>query len=114
MKILFAEHHRAFARSVTERFLRDHEVTIVSTLAAAVAYLARSAFDVVLVDDDLDDRQGSELVRHARASGFFGRIVGTSAHEDGNRRLLDAGADAVCGKTDFARIRELLVVLPAG
>jgi len=113
VKILFVENHLVFARTVTEKFLGGHEVTIVATIGAAIATLARTAFDVVLVDYDVDDDKGTELVRHARDTGFFGRILGTSAHERGNERLLEAGADAVCGKMEFARIRDLLVVLPS-
>jgi hypothetical protein len=62
----------------------------------------------VLVDFDLDDGKGEELVRELVASVGRPLIVATSSHADGNTALLHAGADAVCGKLEFARIPGLL------
>jgi DNA-binding response OmpR family regulator len=109
MRILMVENHATFARTVVERFLSEHEVEIVPSVAAAwSAVNQRGRFAAVLVDFDLDDGEGSELVRRLRATGFSGQIVAISAHERGNQQLLEAGADASCGKLAFHRIRELL------
>lgn len=107
MKILFVENHAIFARQVTACFLSAHEVTIVSTLADARRRLNVDTFDVVLVDYDLDDGKGEQLIREMRGAGRTVRIIGVSAREDGNAALLRAGADATCSKMNFDRIQEM-------
>jgi DNA-binding response OmpR family regulator len=70
--------------------------------------LADKQFDLLLVDYDLDDGKGEELVRELREAGSEIRIVGVSAREEGNVALLQAGADAICSKMEFNRIEELI------
>ena len=108
MKILFVENHAVFARTVVEAFLAELQVTIAPSLAEARRQLDAGIFEAVLVDFDLDDGKGEELIAELRARGFGGRIVAVSAHEQGNARLLAAGADAVCPKRSFREIRRVL------
>ena len=108
MKILFVENHSIFARQVVDCFLSAHEVMIVPDLLSARARLAADRYDVVLMDYDLDDGKGEELVRELRRAGNKIRIIGVSAREDGNAALLQAGADAICSKMNFDRIREVI------
>jgi CheY-like chemotaxis protein len=108
MDILWVENHAHFARLAARQFLAGHAVTVVPSLAAARAALARRAFSVVLVDFDLDDGKGDELVRELRSLPARPWVVATSSHEAGNRALVEAGADAVCGKMEFGRIAEVL------
>jgi DNA-binding NarL/FixJ family response regulator len=107
MELLWVENHPHFVQA-TRRFLAGYSVTVVPSLAGARDALAKTRFDVVLVDFDLDDGKGAELVREL--AGHTGRptIVATSSHADGNEALLQAGADAVCGKLQFAGIPGLL------
>jgi len=105
MKILFVENHAIFADQVIRCFLSAHSVTVVPSLAAARAKLVGADYDVVLVDYDLDDGKGAQLVRELRAAGTKTRIIGVSAREDGNEALADAGADAICSKLNFERIQ---------
>ena len=118
MNLLWVENHPQFARVAARQFLGGHTVTIVPSLAAARAALAGGSFGVVLIDFDLDDGKGEELVRELRASPDRPWVVAASSHEAGNRALVEAGADAVCGKLQFARIGEVLGQLaergPAG
>ena len=65
-------------------------------------------FDVVLIDYDLDDGKGDALVSQLRTADPRPRIIGVSARPDGNSALLAAGADTVCEKGDFRRIRSVL------
>ncbi len=104
MNILWVENHAAFARLVVRQFLSAHSVTIVPTLAAARAALTDSSFAIILVDFDLDDGKGVDLVSWMKSQPRPPRIVATSSHAAGNQALLDAGADAVCGKLEFAGI----------
>ena len=107
MELLWVENHPRFTR-VARHFLAGYTVTVVPSLAAARAALAKARFDVVLVDFDLDDGKGAELVRELVACTGRPVIVATSSHADGNAALLQAGADAVCGKLEFARVPGLL------
>ena len=108
MRILFVDNHAELTSVVTAAFLAAHEVSIVPTIAGARAALAANAFDVALVDYDLDDGKGDELVRSLRAAGSTLKLVAVSSHDAGNAALSRAGADAVCGKLAFARIEAVI------
>jgi DNA-binding response OmpR family regulator len=108
MKILFVENHSVFAQQVITHILSAHQVTVVPSLSEARLSLAAKQFDLLLVDYDLDDGKGEELVRELRTAGNKIRIVGVSAREEGNAALLHAGVDAICSKMEFDRIQELI------
>ena len=108
MKILFVENHPIFAKQVIDCFLSEHEVLVVPSLAQARIKLGEDRYEVVLVDYDLDDGKGAELIREFRAKGSQLRFIGVSAREDGNKALSEAGADAICSKMNFDRINRLL------
>ena len=108
MKILFVENHSIFAQQAIIHFLSVHQVTVVPNLSMASSSLAANQFDLMLVDYDLDDGKGEELVRELRKAGNKIRIVGVSAREEGNAALLRAGVDAICSKMEFNRIQELI------
>jgi DNA-binding NarL/FixJ family response regulator len=110
LRLLLVENHATFAEIVTRQFLSNHEVRVAASLARAQSELLRGVFDAVLVDYDLDDGKGDVLVRDLVATGFAGRIIGISSHDDGNRALAAAGAHASCPK---ARFHEILSVLEA-
>ena len=113
MTILWVENHAQFARIAMRQFLTGHTVTIVPSLVEAQAALKVNTFAVVLVDYDLDDGKGDELVRELRQRPDGPRVVATSSHDEGNRLLVVAGADAVCSKMRFSGIEEVLVKLMA-
>jgi CheY-like chemotaxis protein len=108
VRILFVENHQAFAEIVVTQFLAEHDVVTVSKVSQARSLAQESRFDAILVDYDLDDGKGSELVESLRSAGFRGIIVAVSSHDDGNRALLRAGANAACRKTDFRNISSIL------
>ena len=108
MKVLFVENHPEFARTVAAAFLGGHELTVVPTISAARKEINRGDYDVALVDYDLDDGKGADLVSWIRSSGTAIRVLAISAKDEGNAELLKAGADAVCRKTDFRQISSLL------
>jgi DNA-binding response OmpR family regulator len=108
MKILFVENHFVFAKQVTTHFLSAHQVTVVPSLSEARASLAANQFDLLLVDYDLDDGKGEQLVRELRKAGNIIRIIGVSAREEGNAALREAGVDAICNKMEFNRIQEFI------
>jgi DNA-binding response OmpR family regulator len=111
MRILFVEDQRVFAETVAGQFLSAHEVEIADGIAAARRALAAAEFDAVLVDYDLSDGKGTEVVRHLRAGRFRGVIVAVSAKDDGNALLRSAGVHAVCKKAELYRIAATLAAL---
>jgi len=108
MKILFVENHSIFATQVTTHFLPAHQVTVVPSLSQARSSLESKQYDLLLVDYDLDDGKGEELVRELRNAGNTIRIIGVSAREEGNAALREAGVDAICSKMEFNRIQEFI------
>jgi DNA-binding response OmpR family regulator len=108
LKILFVENHSIFAQQAIIHFLSAHQITVVPSLLMARSSLAANQFDLLLVDYDLDDGKGEELVRELREAGNKIRIVGVSAREEGNVALLHAGVDVICSKMEFNRIQELI------
>jgi len=111
MKVLFLENHEVFAKAVVSQFLAKHDVRIVASLAEARDALDAETFEVALVDFDLDDGKGVELVRKVREIGMQMKIIAVSSHEYGNSALVEAGADAVCAKLDFDQIDDVIAKL---
>src|SRR5439155_4977641 len=85
-----------------------HSVTVASSLSVARQALADAAFDVLLVDYDLDDGKGDELVKELCGSGRAVTVIGVSSHDEGNAALLRAGAVSICSKTQFDRIQSVI------
>ncbi len=108
MRILFVENHDQFASVVIRAFLSNHEVTVVPNIVSALDHFAKSEYDVLLVDYDLDDGKGDQLVQIIRKDDLRVKIVAVSSHERGNKALLKSGADAVCSKTEFSKISDIL------
>ena len=108
MNILYVENHAVFADTVTKEFLSQHSVTIVPTLQAALQAVLEKSFDLALVDYDLDDGKGDELVRLLRRSENPITVIGVSSHERGNAAILEAGAAMVCDKGRFHQIQAVI------
>jgi DNA-binding response OmpR family regulator len=107
MKVLWVENHESFAKLAAKQFLQDVELTVVPSIRAAKETIS-NGFDVALVDFDLDDGKGDELVRLLRAQEVRTMIVAASSHYEGNNALLAAGADTCCSKMKFGSIRHVL------
>lgn len=108
MNILYVENHTVFAQNVSRQFLSGHKVTVVPNLAAARNEILNGDFDLLLVDYDLDDGKGEELIREIRAGANSIDIIAVSSHEEGNAALIKAGATAVCSKMDFDKIQSII------
>ncbi len=108
MNILYVENHAVFAESVKRQFLSHHLVTIVPSILVAREALLHGTFELLLVDYDLDDGKGDELVRMVRAAGNGIIIIGASSHEEGNAALMRAGATAICSKAEFDDIEKVI------
>ncbi len=79
MRLLYVEDHPRFSAIVITEFLSAHEVTVAGTLAEARALLARAAFDVVLLDYDLPDGKGGELLTEIRRQQLAMRVIAPPA-----------------------------------
>jgi DNA-binding response OmpR family regulator len=113
MRILFVEDHRVFAETVASEFLAGDVVEIAGSVAAARdAIGAEAAFDAVLVDYDLPDGKGTEVIRQLRAVRFPGVIIAVSAKDHGNAELQAAGAHVICRKAELHRIATTLARQP--
>ena len=114
VKLLYVENHAIFVQIAVERFLAAHDVTVTGSVSGALALLASETFDAVLVDYDLDDGKGSDVIRSLRERGSRIPVIAVSAKSDGNAELIKAGADAVCGKMEFAKIESILATVCPG
>ncbi len=108
MHILWVENHDRFSRLAVKAFLSSHVVVVVPSLAAARQGLVGEKFDLILLDYDLDDGKGVELVAEIKALPYRPGLIATSSHAFGNQSLREAGADAVCGKTEFSNIGQVI------
>jgi CheY-like chemotaxis protein len=108
VRILLVENHRIFAATVATEFLASHELVTVGSVFEALDLFRGQAFDLALVDYDLDDGKGDAFVRRVRERDPGFAIVAISAHADGNAALMAAGADVVCAKSNFRSIAQAL------
>ncbi len=111
MKILFVENQPQFSDLAVKTFLSEHQVSVVLSIAEAHGALAGQTFDLVLLDYDLDDGKGTELVTWIKRLPNSPPIIAVSSHTEGNEALIKAGADAVCSKMQFTRIQSEIAQL---
>lgn len=111
MKILYVENHAIFVQKVCQQFLSAHEVDVVPNIAGARQALASNQYELLIVDYDLDDGKGDELVTACQVSHPNLKIIAASSHDAGNAALMKAGASAVCGKMEFNEIATVIARL---
>lgn len=104
MNILYVENHPHFAKAVVSEFLSSHKVYVVPTIALAKNAVLAEAFDLALVDYDLDDGKGVDFIAFVKSIGLELQVIACSSHEKGNAALVGAGAIATCPKMDFKNI----------
>jgi two-component system, OmpR family, response regulator RegX3 len=95
MRVLIVEDDDAIATPLAKGLEREGlDVDRVETGAAALAWVADSAFDVVLLDLGLPDRDGFDVCRELRARSDVPIIVVTARSEEVDRVVgLELGAD---------------------
>ena len=108
MRILYIENHGRFANIVTKEFLSEHEIVRTPSVSGARALLAEEQFKLLIVDYDLDDGKGSEIVRAVASEAVRPRIIAASSRDEGNEHMMQCGADAVCCKIDFDEIGSVI------
>ncbi len=103
MRILYVEDQRVFADIVAKQFLASHEVVVAESVAAARAvFAADPAFDALLVDYDLPDGKGAEVIRSLRKrephAAFL--VLTGSVDDRAIGEAIEAGASGVLSKFD--------------
>ena len=62
MRLLYIEDNLQFVEVALRQFLPAHQVTLATSLGEARQLFAREAFDAVLLDYDLPDGKGIDLM----------------------------------------------------
>ena len=108
MKVLYIENHQKFSSLISKHLLSEHFVVVAPSIAEATLKISEEFFDLVLLDYDLDDGKGIEIIPLLQKLNNKPKIIAVSAHEEGNNALLAAGADAVCYKKDISKIGSVI------
>jgi two-component system, NarL family, nitrate/nitrite response regulator NarL len=78
MRVLIVDDHTLFRESLSRLLESETEYRIAGTCASvddALKIIADHEIDVVLLDYDLGEQSGTQLLREARKNGFVGRVL---------------------------------------
>src|SRR5579864_1480140 len=100
IKILLVDDHGLFRESLSRLLQAEPDFRIAGTCASAteaLAVLDREQIDVVLLDYDLGEEQGSNFLESAKKKGFTARILMVTAGmtDAGTLRALESGAAGI-------------------
>ncbi len=100
IRILLIDDHSLFRDSLGRLLEAEPDFRIAATcgtVAEALAVLDREAVDIVLLDYDLGDEQGSSFLEVARRRRFEGRILMVTAgmNDAGTLRAFETGASGL-------------------
>ena len=100
IRILLVDDHSLFRESLSRLLQAEPDLRIVATCSSATEALAvveRQPVDLVLLDYDLGEQEGSLFFDSAKASGFEGRILMVTAgmSDAGTLRAMEAGAAGI-------------------
>ncbi len=82
IRILLVDDHTLFRESVSRLLASDSDFAVVGDCAGTaecLRILSKKAVDVLLLDYDLGQEDGSELLRRLRASEFSGKVLVVTA-----------------------------------
>jgi len=82
IRLLLVDDHPLFREGLARLLASEPDFEMVaqcSTSAEALQLLSRSGVDVVLLDFDLGDKQGTQFISSARQSGYAGKILMVTA-----------------------------------
>jgi DNA-binding NarL/FixJ family response regulator len=78
IRALLVDDHALFRESLSRLLAAESDVRVVdqcSTVEEALRLLDRNAYDLLLLDYELGDRRGNEVVNAAKAKKFAGRVL---------------------------------------
>jgi DNA-binding NarL/FixJ family response regulator len=100
IRILLVDDHSLFRESLSRLLQAEPDLRIVATCSSATEALAiveREAVDLVLLDFDLGEQEGSLFLESVKAKSFAGRILMVTAgmSDAGTLRAMEAGAAGI-------------------
>ena len=100
IRILLVDDHSLFRESLSRLLQAEPDLRIVgtcSTATEALALIDRERVDLVLLDYDLGEQQGSQFLDAIRSKPFEGRILMVTAgmSDTGTLRAMEAGAAGI-------------------
>jgi two-component system, NarL family, nitrate/nitrite response regulator NarL len=109
LHILLLDDHALFRESVSRLLSVEPGFDIIAhcgTIEEALQVLRRKSIDLVLLDFDLDGRDGKEFLRLARKQGFDGKVLLVTAGVDAGSisELIRCGISGVFHKHDSAAL----------
>jgi two-component system nitrate/nitrite response regulator NarL len=119
IRLLLIDDHALFRESMA-RVLGDDpafEIVHCGSIREALALLAESRFDVVLLDHDLGSERASQFLPAARQGGFEGQVLVVTAwvSDTEARRLLRQGVSGIfLKKAALSELSESIRVVAAG
>jgi len=100
IRILLVDDHGLFRESLSRLLQAEPDLQIVETCSDATKALAivqRQPVDLVLLDYDLGEQEGSLFLERSKAMGFEGRVLMVTAgmSDAGTLRALESGAAGI-------------------
>ena len=100
IRILLVDDHSLFRESLSRLLQAEPDLRIVATCSSATEALAiveREPIDLVLLDFDLGEQEGSLFLESVKAKAFAGRILMVTAgmSDAGTLRAMEAGAAGI-------------------
>jgi DNA-binding NarL/FixJ family response regulator len=100
IRILLVDDHGLFRESLSRLLQAEPDFRIAGTCASATEALSvidQEQIDVVLLDYDLGEEQGSSFLESARKKGFAGRVLMVTAgmSDAGTLRALESGVAGI-------------------
>jgi DNA-binding NarL/FixJ family response regulator len=100
VRVLIVDDHTLFRESLSRLLEADTECEVVGTCASvtqALELMAHEVIDLVLLDYDLGDKPGTQLLSESRKLGYAGRflVVTGGMSEESVMRALDNGTSGI-------------------
>ena len=107
--ILIVDDHALFRESVARLLAAEPGFEVIAHCGAiedALKILRASQVDIVLLDFDLGERDGTEFMRQAKQAGFSGRVLVVTAGVEENRvaELIHTGISGIFMKHNSAAL----------
>jgi DNA-binding NarL/FixJ family response regulator len=119
IRLLLIDDHALFRESIGRVLGADpaYEIEHCGSIREALTMLARSRFDVVLLDHDLGNERASQFLPAARQNGYEGRVLIVTAWVSDReaRRLLRQGVSGIfLKKSPISELNESIRIVAGG
>lgn len=98
MKILFIEDNLEFQHWVINDFLQDHDIVSSIDGSGGIKAFDEESFDLVLLDYQMDEVHGPEVIRYIRNKDGDIPVIAMSMEDRLNEELIVLGATAALAK----------------